>query len=83
MIQLIKKITVVPIILFIRFYQLFISSLFNTQCRYLPTCSEYSLEAFNKHGLFLGLNYSIRRILKCHPLGSAGYDPVPKNKKRV
>ena len=82
-IQLIKIIIIAPIITFIRFYQLFISPILKTQCRYLPTCSEYSLEAFKKHGLILGFNYTIKRILKCHPLGDSGYDPVPNNKKKV
>tara|TARA_Y100001970_G_scaffold208091_1_gene253561 strand:- start:129 stop:383 length:255 start_codon:yes stop_codon:yes gene_type:complete len=82
-IKLIKKIIIAPIIISIRFYQLFMSPIFKTQCRYLPTCSEYSLEAFKKHGLILGFNYSIKRILKCHPLGGSGFDPVPSNKKKV
>ena len=53
-----------------------------TNCRYLPTCSEYSIESFKEHGVIIGFYFSVKRILKCHPLGKSGYDPVPKKSKK-
>ncbi len=67
------------LVILIRIYQQFISALlpFN-QCKFYPTCSEYSLEAIESHGVFHGIWLSTRRILKCHPYNnSGGYDPVP------
>ena len=64
----------------IRFYRLFISPLIPSRCRYTPTCSEYALEALQKHGPFHGLWLSAKRIGRCHPWGSHGYDPVPDKK---
>ncbi len=46
-------------------------------CRFYPTCSSYALEAIDIHGLFKGLWLTFKRILKCHPFGKKGYDPVP------
>ena len=46
-------------------------------CRFVPTCSEYALQAIQKHGPFKGLYLTIRRLLRCHPWGGSGYDPVP------
>ena len=51
-------------------------------CKHLPTCSEYTKEALKEHGLFNGLYLGIKRILKCNPLGSFGYDPVPRKEKK-
>ena len=65
------------LILLIRFYQKFISPLTPPACRYTPTCSQYAIEALQKHGPFKGLWLAIRRILRCHPWGGHGYDPVP------
>ena len=61
----------------IRFYQLFISPMTPSACRFTPTCSQYALEAIRKHGPFRGLYLAVRRILRCHPWGGSGYDPVP------
>ncbi|MCH5295674.1 MAG: membrane protein insertion efficiency factor YidD [Treponema sp.] len=63
--------------LFIRFYQVFISPLFPAKCRYVPTCSQYALEALRKHGPVKGLYLAFRRILRCHPFCEGGWDPVP------
>ncbi|MBQ4235733.1 MAG: membrane protein insertion efficiency factor YidD [Treponema sp.] len=63
--------------LLIRFYQVFISPLFPACCRYTPTCSQYALEAIQKHGPIKGLYLAIRRILRCNPYHQGGYDPVP------
>ena len=70
------------LILIIKFYKYFISPYFPSTCRYLPTCSEYSITAFQKHGFLNGFYYSLKRILKCHPFGGHGYDPVPKKINR-
>ncbi len=61
----------------IRFYRAVISPLKPSCCRFTPTCSEYALEALRKHGPFKGLWLAIKRILRCHPWGGSGYDPVP------
>jgi putative membrane protein insertion efficiency factor len=61
----------------IRFYQIAISPLLPPSCNFTPTCSQYSLEAIKKHGPFKGFYLALRRILKCHPWGGHGHDPVP------
>ena len=62
----------------IRFYQKYLSPLkVHTHCIYTPTCSQYAIEALKKHGPFKGMYLAIRRILRCHPWGGSGYDPVP------
>lgn len=75
--QVIKVALSAPFILVIRFYQLCISPLTMPSCRYTPTCSEYALQALRKHGPFKGGYLAARRILRCHPWGGHGYDPVP------
>jgi len=64
-------------ILLVRTYQLIISPLKPASCRYIPTCSEYAIQAFKKYGPFKGLFLAGSRILRCHPWGGHGYDPVP------
>ena len=64
-------------ILPVRAYQWFISPLLPPSCRYEPTCSAYALEAFTRHGLLRGSWLTARRLLRCHPWGGSGYDPVP------
>lgn len=71
------KLLALPFILLIKIYQLIISPLFPSSCRYLPTCSHYSLDALKKYGLLKGGWLGIKRILRCHPWGGSGYDPVP------
>ncbi len=66
-----------PFIVLIKLYQWVISPLLGPKCRFTPTCSQYSLEAFKKHGVFKGFWLSIKRISRCHPWGGHGYDPVP------
>jgi hypothetical protein len=73
-----KSILIFPFVLLIKFYQLCISPLTPPSCRFTPTCSQYGLEAFKKHGPIKGLYLTIRRILRCHPWGGSGYDPVPE-----
>ena len=61
----------------IRFYQRFISPLKPPSCIYTPTCSTYAYEAIGKYGVLKGSWLATRRILRCHPWGPGGYDPVP------
>ncbi|MCC8071564.1 MAG: membrane protein insertion efficiency factor YidD [Bacteroidales bacterium] len=65
------------LILPIRFYQLSISPMLGQNCRFTPTCSQYAIEALRRHGPFKGLWLALRRVLRCHPWGGSGYDPVP------
>ncbi|MDA9833803.1 membrane protein insertion efficiency factor YidD, partial [Flavobacteriaceae bacterium] len=58
-------------------YQSFLSPLLPPSCRYEPTCSQYTLEALKKFGLFKGGWLGIKRIAKCHPWGGSGFDPIP------
>ena len=62
----------------VKLYQAIISPLMPSSCRHLPTCSEYTIEALRTFGLFRGSYLSIKRILRCRPGGSHGYDPLPK-----
>jgi len=73
----INKILAFPFILLVRGYQIIISPLLPSSCRYTPTCSAYTHEALKKYGLFKGLWLGIKRIARCHPWGGSGYDPVP------
>lgn len=75
--RVVKRIVAYPLILLVRFYQVCISPLKPPSCRFTPTCSQYALEALRKHGLFKGSWLTVRRILRCHPWGDSGYDPVP------
>jgi uncharacterized protein len=61
----------------IRFYQATISQITPPQCRYTPTCSEYTFEAINKYGIFKGIWMGMKRIARCNPFHAGGYDPVP------
>ncbi|SHJ77469.1 hypothetical protein SAMN02745227_00616 [Anaerobranca californiensis DSM 14826] len=63
-------------IIIINFYQKYISPLKGPSCRFYPTCSEYSKEAFVKYGFFKGLILTIKRVSKCHPFHKGGYDPL-------
>ncbi|MBN2364571.1 MAG: membrane protein insertion efficiency factor YidD [Calditrichaeota bacterium] len=65
------------IIFLIKMYRLFLSPLFPPSCRFYPTCSHYSEEAFRRFGFFRGAWLSIRRISRCHPFHPGGFDPVP------
>ncbi|MDT8412338.1 MAG: membrane protein insertion efficiency factor YidD [Vicingaceae bacterium] len=65
------------VVLLIRVYQLSISPFLGANCRYSPTCSQYSLEAIEKYGPLKGGWLAIKRISSCHPWGGHGHDPVP------
>lgn len=73
----IRRILSLPFIALIRLYQLVISPILGPKCRFTPTCSQYALEAIKKYGIFKGGWLAARRIVRCHPWGGHGYDPVP------
>lgn len=66
----------------VRFYQLAISPWLGSSCRYSPTCSHYMIEAVNEWGPLKGFWLGMKRIGRCHPWGSDGYDPVPENPEK-
>ncbi|MES2680473.1 MAG: membrane protein insertion efficiency factor YidD [Bacteroidota bacterium] len=66
-----------PAILLVKFYQVAIRPLLPNACRYTPSCSEYAIQAINKYGGLKGSWLGLKRILRCHPWGGHGYDPVP------
>ncbi len=61
----------------VKLYQWLLSPFFGQQCRFYPTCSQYSVEALQKHGALLGSYYTLRRLLRCHPWCDGGHDPIP------
>ena len=61
-----------------RLYRATFSPLVGMNCRYQPTCSAYALEALKSHGAIRGIWLTVRRVLRCHPLGGSGYDPPPE-----
>lgn len=65
------------LIFLIKLYQKYVSPLKRTKCPYIPTCSQYGLEAIEKHGALKGSLLAVWRILRCNPFSSGGYDPVP------
>jgi len=64
-------------LLIIRAYQVLISPLFPSSCRFAPTCSQYAVEALSRHGVWRGLGLTLRRLARCHPFNPGGWDPVP------
>lgn len=64
-------------LILIRFYQKVLSPLLPPSCRFVPTCSQYAVEAIAHFGFFKGGWLAVRRIVRCHPLNPGGYDPVP------
>ena len=75
--KLLRRLAILPI----RIYQKIISPLLPGVCRYRPSCSEYMAEAIQTHGIVQGLYLGTRRLLRCHPWGGSGYDPVPPKEK--
>ena len=66
------------IVCFIKFYQFSISPLIGSNCRFTPTCSDYAIQSLQEKGLIRGLFFSLKRLLKCHPWGGSGFDPISK-----
>ena len=73
MLKVLNYFLIVPI----KLYQILLSPLIGPSCRFTPTCSNYAIEAINRHGPFKGFWLAIKRISKCHPWGDSGHDPVP------
>lgn len=71
---MLKKLFILPI----RIYQLVLSPLLGANCRHHPSCSQYTIEAIQEWGVFKGIWLGMKRISRCHPWGTHGYDPVPK-----
>ena len=74
---MIKRFFTFLLLLPVYFYKYCISPMTPASCRYTPTCSEYAVQALKKHGPVKGLYLAVKRILRCHPWGGSGYDPVP------
>ena len=72
-----KKLLTWLLLIPVYFYKYCISPLTPASCRYVPTCSEYAVQALKKYGPFKGLYLAVKRILRCHPWGGSGYDPLP------
>ncbi len=75
--EVISKVSKVILKGLIKFYKYTISPHTLRSCRYIPSCSDYSIEAIEKYGPIKGSYLAIKRILSCHPWGKDGYDPVP------
>lgn len=71
--QVCRRLFLLPV----HFYRYCISPMFPASCRYTPTCSQYMLEAVEKYGVWRGGWLGLKRLLRCHPWGGSGYDPVP------
>jgi putative membrane protein insertion efficiency factor len=75
--HMLRKIFIFPI----RIYQVMISPYLGTHCRHTPSCSHYTVEAIQEWGVIKGIWLGMKRIARCHPWGTHGYDPVPKKSK--
>lgn len=72
-----RRIAISVLVFWVRAYQYLISPYTPSSCRFVPTCSEYAVEALKKHGPFKGTLLAAKRIARCHPWGESGHDPVP------
>lgn len=77
MLRFLARLPRMILVLLVRGYQVSISPLLPPSCRYFPSCSAYAVEALEKHGALKGSWLAARRILRCHPFATGGYDPVP------
>ncbi len=77
-VRVVRRALIAPV----RFYQKHISPSLPPCCRYVPTCSQYAIEAIEKRGAFVGLFLTVRRLLRCNPWGGFGYDPVPERTRK-
>ena len=64
------------VVLVLRMYQKYVSPMLGMNCRFVPSCSEYAVQAVQKYGVRRGLYLALRRILRCNPFGKFGYDPI-------
>ncbi len=78
-----KRIPVFIAVFLIKFYRAAISPLFPGTCRFEPTCSQYGIIAFRRFGFCKGFVLTVKRILRCHPGGAYGYDPVPEKDEGI
>ena len=74
-----NRLAKVTVLQMVRGYKWLLSPLLPPACRYLPTCSDYAIEAVERYGALRGSAMAAWRILRCHPLAASGYDPVVKN----
>ena len=74
---LINRVLATPLILLVKLYRIFISPVIGANCRHLPTCSEYAIEALRYHGPLRGGFFALKRISRCHPWAHPAFDPVP------
>lgn len=74
---LVSSFLVVPITILIKLYQICLSPLLGSTCRFYPSCSNYALESYRKYGLLSGSLLTMKRLFKCHPFHSGGFDEVP------
>jgi putative membrane protein insertion efficiency factor len=65
-----------PLVMLVRLYQVSLGPFMGGHCRFMPTCSQYAIDALTTHGAFRGSWLTVRRISRCHPFGGGGYDPV-------
>lgn len=77
-----RRLASYPVIALIKVYRYAISPFLGSNCRFQPSCSAYAEEAIQRHGLFRGTGLAIRRVLRCHPWGKSGYDPVPESDEK-
>lgn len=83
LLQRIRHVVVETLILPVRFYRRFLSARMGRgKCKYLPTCSQYCIDALREWGVFRGLLLSLWRVLRCNPFSKGGYDPVPQRKQK-
>lgn len=74
--KLLRSLAIALPLLLIKFYQYCISPYFPSACRFTPTCSQYSIDAFRKYGFFKGFYKTVIRLSRCHPWGGHGHDPA-------
>jgi len=81
--HMIRRFFIELIVVPVKIYQWTISPLLPASCRHVPTCSQYAIEALRIHGAIKGTWLAFRRIIRCHPWGTHGYDPVPPKPYRI